>query len=50
MNRQRSPIAASRYQWLAKLSLRDRKQTPTSFRVSVVYGRRPCNRLRDSCF
>jgi hypothetical protein len=28
MNRQRSPIAESGYQWLAKLSLRDRKQNP----------------------
>ena len=28
MNRQRGPIAASRYQWLANLSLRDRKQNP----------------------
>jgi hypothetical protein len=30
MNRQCSPIAASRYQCRAKLSLRDRKQTSSS--------------------
>jgi hypothetical protein len=30
MNRQRSPIPALRYQWLADLSLRDRKRTRRS--------------------
>jgi hypothetical protein len=31
--RQRSPIAASRYQWLPNLSLRDRKQAASAFRL-----------------
>jgi len=33
----RSPIAASRYQWLANPSLRDRKQSPTRLGEQGVY-------------
>ena len=39
MNRQRSPIAESRYQCLANLSLRDRKQPECRNRARAAFQR-----------
>jgi hypothetical protein len=47
MNRQRSPIAASRYQWLANLSLRERNDPSAATVVGTPLDCTGCRVRKD---